>query len=295
MSQPNLKPNPLRDLKSYVLERIETLVAAKKDPKRWADCLLLLNEVVAAWNTKNDRLRAQKTSFDAAVLDAQQSADANAKLESELELLRNQLEDMRSELETKQYKYKVPRPACVLLANVDAGYDIFLVESDPEHIESRMEFVNDPKDGVIGVAVWVDHSIKPYYFPFGEAITPLESARGEYLDTDNNPEHALLVYQSGLQLAVDFADSMTEKYGPLLGLREITGKTHDDSTRLYGTATENVPMHGSNAAPVTVDTEIDDEEMGSDSENTDPANVPEGLDINDEDEDEDIIPESPED
>lgn len=288
MSQLTPKPNPLRDLKSYVLERIETLVAAKKDPKKWADCLILLNEVVAAWNTKNDRLRTQKLAVDAATFDAQQASDANAKLESELELIRNQLEDMRSELETKQYKYKVPRPACALLANVDAGYDIFLVESDPEHIESRMEFVNDPKDGVIGVAVWVDHSIKAYYFPFGEAITPLESARGEYLDTDNNPEHALLVYQSQLQLAVDFADSMTEKYGALLGLREITGKTHDDSTRLYGTATENIPMHGSNAAPINV--EIEDEDGIADSEGDE---LPTGLDIDDEPED--SITESPED
>lgn len=284
------KPNPLRNLKSYVMTRIEDLQSAGKNTQRWAEALLIIDEVATAWNGKNARITQYRDRYQAVALELQQALDAAATHDSEIEALRNQIEDLNAELDGSQHKYKVPRPASTLLANVDAGSDIFLVASDPDAIESRMEFVSDPTEGVIGVAVWVDHNIKPYYFPFHEAFTPLEAVRGERLTLDN-PEHALLIYQTQLNVAVDFADNLVEKYGALLGVRMIS-KNNDDSGRLHAPVSGDsdagelsyTPVEGFDAASSGLD---DDSSGGAIESALDSADAQ--LDITDEEED-DILP-----
>lgn len=270
--------NPIADAVDFVNRRIAHLQEKGQPTKAWETMAEVINDivvferaevqslftnlsaVVTGFNTLRSALRAAGGASKAEVATLQEQLAA---AHDEIENLRNQLSDAQDAAEnatsTSRYRYEIPRPeaSAFRMADVVTTEDVLLTSSVPGDVETRVEWIVDRDDGMVGVAVYLDHSQRPWVFPIHLFMYPWEAAHNTTFDK-RNAAHVESMYTSVLNIAVGLADVLTDNFGPIAGSVFPHNHHGNEAERVFGYLSQHA-LGGAEARRVDAPSEEDSE------------------------------------
>lgn len=171
---------------------------AKKTIARFVEvqaALLPVRDLLRARNAENRELKEKISAFEVTVGQLQEIADN--------EPVKNRVEIRRV---PSAFSGVTPETA------ENAPVDMFLTDSEPMAVASRIKPIVDVTAGVVGIKIFITDTVA-HVVLFPNLIAVVEAREGRPLDIDADTSDALKVYLEGMTLAIGFADLVTKLYG----------------------------------------------------------------------------------
>ena len=217
---------------------------------------------VSALNEEIARLNEALTTVSEQVNDLTQQNEA----------LTQNVEDLSSK---RGFVYTIPLPSASFLAAVTEANDTFITQSKQEDIETRIEWFMHPDEHCVGVGVFLNHNVKPWIFPFYEAISEYETQNHLAFDYDN-AEHVSAVFHNVLGAAIALADALCLTYGPLFSVPVASRSklARDESERFADDAGMQTAPIGGTSEPIEAPETSGTEALDDNAAITEDADIP---------------------
>lgn len=260
-----LDKKAFKNLSQLVRRHIAELEAsdkpAKKTIARFVEvqaALLPVRDLLRARNTENRELKEKIAEFVVTVGQLQEIAD-NEPVKHRVEIRRV----------PSAFSGVTPETA------ENAPVDMFLTDSEPMAIASRIKPIGDVTAGVVGIKIFVSDTVA-HVVMFPNLIAVVEAREGRPLDIDADTSDALKVYLEGMTLAIGFADLVTKLYGAYSVIPLGSHKLEEVSSIPSGFTI------GDDLAVLTEDdddADADEEETDGDSDETESTDEPTAEEI----------------